>query len=417
MQHIVIITAVYPPEPVVSARMACDLAASLVSQSFSVTVLCPQPSRPIGANYDIYQGKTKPVVSYEEGVKVVRLPSFTSPASRLISRLWESWSFGWHVSQYLASLAHQPNVMYVNAWPLLAQAFICQYACFHGIPFVLQIMDIYPESLVSKLPDIMQLFVTKPLLALDSWVSRSATKVVVISDNMREAYTNNRRIPDDKIVTIPTWQDDSIFAELPERESVCRRYGIPSDLFTFLYLGNIGPVAGVDFLVRAFQETNIENAQLLIIGDGSAKASCVDLVKKLNAKNIHFISDPDAANVPVLQSMAHVCMLPLKKGIGYSSIPSKLHAYLFSAKPIIATVDHDCDTARVIRQARCGWVGASEDLSWLTVKIKDIAEHPIGSLEQIGQCGKNYGLRHFSKTQGVKNLSDIIKKAILSNVE
>ena len=83
-----------------------------------------------------------------------------------------------------------------------------------------------------------------------------------------------------------------------------------------VYLGNIGPVAGVDFLIQAFHRAAIENSQLLIIGDGSAKNKCVEMVDRLRIANARFISDPVVKNVPLIQSMANVCLLPLKRGAG-----------------------------------------------------------------------------------------------------
>lgn len=414
MSSIVIISAVYFPEPVVSARMGQDLARHLVKQDHCVTVICPQPSRPANVDYQRFSKPGSNVISFEEGVEVVRLPSFVAPDSILIPRLKESLSFGRHVCRYLESNGQKPDVLYVNAWPLLAQALIVRYANKNNIPVVLQIMDIYPESLTNKLPALAGKIASKPLLMLDTWVARMASAIVVISENMHRTYSVSRGIPEDRMVTVPTWQDERLFDVHISREDVFRRYGIPEGPFTFLYLGNIGPVAGVDFLIRAFRCACIGFAQLLIVGDGSAKASCVNLVEKLGGSNIYFISDPDADNVPMLQSMAHVCMLPLKHGAGLSSIPSKLPAYMFSAKPVIATVDQNSDTAEVIRRAQCGWVGEPEDLTWLAEKMKEVAGLPPEELECLGQRGKTFGLQNFSRSQGIRQLSDVILATIFN---
>ncbi len=416
MQRITIVSAVYLPEPVVSAQMTNDLAKHLVKLVQSVTVLCPQPSRSLNEDYIQNNKSNFMFETNEEGIKVVRLPSFTASASRLIPRLRESWSFGRHVCQYLATNGRlKPDVMYVNAWPLLAQALIMRYASRNKIPVVLQIMDIYPESLINKLPAIFRKCISVPLTMLDAWIAQIARTVVVISESMRRTYLESRGIPPNRVVTIPTWQDEGMYESSPARMDVCRRYGMPENLFTFLYLGNIGPVAGVGFLIQSFYEASIDSAQLLIVGEGSEKAACMKQAKKLNVANVHFITDPDAANVPILQSMAHVFMLPLKQGAGRSSIPSKLPAYMFSSKPVIATVDLDSDTAQVIRQAKCGWVGEPEDLSWLVDKMREVAGLPKSELERLGQLGKEYGLLHFSKSQGVKQLSEVIMESVSSH--
>lgn len=396
--------------------MSYDIAANLVDRGYNVTVLCPQPSRPVNSNYTQYRMAGSTVVTLEKGAEIVRLPSFAAPRSGLIKRLIESWSFGRHVCRYLEESEHQPDVMYVNAWPLLAQALIIRYAHCHNIPVVLQIMDIYPESLLIKLPAVIRSVVSKPLTMLDAWIARTAHSVVVISERMRSTYTESRQITVGSVVTIPTWQDEALFENILKRSACCSKYGIPLHPFTFLFLGNIGPVAGVDFLINAFAEAGIPDAQLLIVGDGTAKSECLALVKLLNLKNVHFISDSDATNVPVLQGMAHVCMLPMKRGAGMSSIPSKLPSYLFSAKPVIATVDLGSDTARFVHEADCGWVGDAEDSAWLANKMKEVVHLSMEELETIGQRGKKFGLAHFSKSSGVVRLADTIIQAGGGNI-
>jgi glycosyltransferase involved in cell wall biosynthesis len=272
-------------------------------------------------------------------------------------------------------------------------------------------MDIYPESLLEKLPSILRNILSLPLIKLDTWIAQQAQSIVVISDNMRRTYIENRAIPADSVTTIPTWQDEALFVKIYDRISACERYKIPVGLFTFLYLGNIGPVAGVDFLIRAFHDAAIDTAQLVIVGDGSAKADCVKLVEDLNISGIHFVSDPDAANVPLLQSMAHVCLLPMKSGTGMSSIPSKLPAYLFSAKPILATVDPASDTARLIQEAQCGWIGEAENLDWLASKMVEVVAFSDVELKTRGSNGQRFGIKNFSKSHCVEQLAEVVLAA------
>ncbi len=394
-----------------SARMSFDLANCLADQGYGITVLCPQPSRPLNADYSRYKHTDKVVEICENGIKVVRLPSFVAPQSRLLPRMWESFSFGRKVVNYLAAEQKMPTALYVNSWPIFAQAVIAQFARKNGIPMVLQIMDIYPEALTSNLPAVLQSVINSPLKRLDAWIARASVTVVVISENMRRVYTEDRQLPSESVVTIPTWQDEAVFDTIPPRAETCSRYGIPPHLFTFLFLGNIGPVAGVDLLIHAFAEADIPDAQLVIAGDGTAKSDCIKLTNQLKLSRVHFISDPESANVPMLQSMAHVCMLPMKRGAGMSSIPSKLPSYLFSAKPVIATVDNNSDTARFVRKAECGWVGESEDLHWLANTMNEVYKLPMKLLEETGSRGKEYGLAHFSKSAGVVRLAYSIIQA------
>ena len=411
-RNITIISAIYPPEPQVSARMSFDLAHYLAGQGNCVTVVCPQPSRPLNADYNRYANPDSPVETREGKILVVRLPSFAAPHSRLVHRMKESISFGHQVVRYLARQTTNPDVMYVNSWPMFSQAMIAQFARERAVPMVLQIMDIYPEALTHKLPALVRPLISFLPKMLDTWTSRSAAVVVTISGNMRRIYTESRQIRAERVVTIPTWQDEKLFDALIERSHAFKKYDVPEDRFTFLYLGNIGPVAGVDLLIRAFHAADLSNAQLVIVGDGSEKNFCVEEARRLNARNIYFLCDHDVGNVPLLQAMADVCLLPLKRNAGNSSIPSKLPAYLFSAKPVLATVDEECDTAAVIKECNCGWVSPPEDAKSLAAMMTSIAALDRNELARLGSNGRSNALAHFSKAQGVKRLADLVASAI-----
>ncbi|MEI7989698.1 MAG: glycosyltransferase family 4 protein [Chloroflexota bacterium] len=412
MINVAIVSAVFPPEPLVSARLSLDLTIFLADNGAQATVLCPSPSRPVGAKFSGYLEPECVGVVHEAGVDVVRLHSFTAPESGIIGRMRESFSFGRHVCRYLDQHLADVDVVYANTWPLFSQALIACHCARRGIPLVLHIQDIYPESLLSKLPGLFGRVVALPLMALDRWTVRQSARVVVISENMRQTYVQGRGLAPEKVITIRNWVDESRFACLPAREAACEKYNVPENLFTFLYLGNIGPVAGVEGLIEAFHVARLNAAQLVIAGDGSAKAACVELAKRLSVSNIKFISDPDVENVPLIQSLGHIYLLPMRKGAGLSSIPSKLMAYLFSQRPVLATVDAEGDTARCIREANCGWVGEPENVHWLADKMAEVSSIPESALSALGQQGRAYGLRHFSKTEGVTRLGATILEAI-----
>jgi glycosyltransferase involved in cell wall biosynthesis len=405
-----ILSCAYPPEPVVSAQMGRDLALSLAAQGHTVKVVCPSPSRPIGTSYVELKAFTTPLVRMEDGVEVVRVPSFTSPESRLLSRMWESVSFGMHVCRYMKSLQDAPDVVYVNAWPLFAQSVITRFCARRSIPLVLQVMDVYPESLVRKLPPALRWIVERPLLWLDRRIARRANHVVVISGSMLREYAQTRNLPEDKISLIHTWCNSEPYMNMPAREVCHDRYKMDPAKFSFVFLGNIGPVAGVQLLIHAFHSANLPNSQLLIAGDGSAKADCIGLKERLGATGIHFISDPDVHHSPDLLGMANVCLLPMQKGSGSSSIPSKLMAYMLSGRPVIAAVGLESDTGQCIREADSGWVGAAEDMQWLGDKMREVEAMDQVKLVAMGEKGRAYAMRHFSKARGVQRLSSEIER-------
>lgn len=414
---IAIVTAVYPPEPVVSAQNGRDLAVSLAVSGHRVTVICPSPSRPIGADYANLKAKRAPLATMEDGVEVVRLPSFTSPQSRLIPRMRESWSFGSHICRYLGTRQTQPDVVYMNAWPMFSQALVARYCKSRKLQLVMQVMDVYPESLVEKLPRPLRAPIQRPLLSMDRWIARQADRVVLISNSMREHYVRSRRLAPGKAALVHTWIDDAIFRIMPDRVQSAAHYGVPSDLLTFIFLGNIGPVAGVEMLIEAFLDAALPTAQLLVIGDGSSKAACVRLAQELGSGDrVRFISDPDAANVPRLLSLGDVCVLPMRKGAGASSLPSKMMAYMLARKPILASLDEAGDAARCIREVGCGWIVHPDHPAELAFGFRAVHAVDRHALAKMGNAGAAYGAAQFSRATGLARMKGVLETAMASGL-
>lgn len=411
MPHICIINAVYPPEPVVSAQMGRDLADYLAKEGNRVTVLCPYPSRPLGVEYPDFRKSLTARIEIEGGVKVVRLPSYVAPQSSLAARMWESWSFGREACRYLEKQVGDADIVYVNTWPLCSQALIARLCTRLGIPFVLQVQDIYPETLKTKLPKWLGMLILPPLCAWDRRTARLAAKVVVIAPRARSIYAKTRSLSSDRLELIHNWQNERLFLVTHRRGDAARQYSVSATAFSFLYLGNIGPTTDMRSTIRAFAKSSVQNSQLLIIGDGSTKPACVAQTRELGLKSVRFLSCQSPSDVPALQSMADVCLLPLQKGVALNGVPSKLPAYMFSAKPVLATVDAESDTARAISAAQCGWVGEPENVNWLAAKMAEIAALPPSVLEKMGQRGRDYGLAHYSKTEGVRKLADVVLSA------
>ena len=69
---------------------------------------------------------------------------------------------------------------------------------------------------------------------------------------------------------------------------------------------------------------------------------------------------------------SEVLLLSLKKGVAKTALPSKLTAYMLSAKPIIASVDEDSGTADIIKSNKCGWVVEAEN----EIKLIECMKNP-----------------------------------------
>ena len=292
----------------------------------------------------------------------------------------------------------------MNSWPLFSQYFIVKEAKKHNIPSIVHVMDIYPESLTNKI-SIGSGLVQKTLLPIDKYILRNTEKVICISENMKQHLSQSRDLPVSKLHIVHNWQDEESFITFKNNNLTANNDEMP---FTFMYLGNNGPVAGVEFLIQSFVDANIKNSQLIVAGGGSRTEACKKLADRLGATNVKFILVPDG-KVPEIQSKADVMLLPVKKGGAMSSIPSKLPAYMFSAKPIIGSLDEISDTAKAIIDADCGIVVSPENKNELIAAMRNISVWAKSVLEEKGENGFNYAMKYFSRSRNLEKLIRIVK--------
>ena len=395
---ILIISAVFPPEPVVSSRLSHDIAVELSKKNNNVTVLCPKPSRPHGYKFNENIKEFK--------FNIIRQNSFICPSSNFLGRIIESLSFGIHCSKFIKSNSKFVKVIYINSWPLISQFLIVRIAKKYNIPCIIHIQDIYPESLINKLP-IAKSFVYKFLFPIDKYVLKNANLVIAISNKMKEILVTTRNLNSEKVIVVYNWQNELDFISL--RESIPAENNTVSKKINFMYLGNNGPVAGIDFIINSFVKANIINSKLIIAGSGSNTKACIKLVSDLNVNNIEFISVGDGM-VPVIQAKADVLILPVRKNAAFSSIPSKLPAYMFSSKPIIGCLDLESDTAQAIIDSKCGIVVESENEVELVKAL--IRSSKWSESERIlrGNLGYKYAIQNFSKQPNLSSIVNEISK-------
>lgn len=388
-KEILIITAVFPPEPVVSASISYDLALRL-SENYSVTVLCPEPTRPKGMKYKDFQ--------WDKQFKRIVLNSYTCPESSFWGRFKESISFGRATKRYIEKYHKEIACAYINTWPMFAQYLTLDILEKYNIPAILHIQDIYPESMLTRL-GIMGKISKKILCNIDKKKLGKACAFFAISENMKAYLCSTRFFEEQKVYVIRNWQDDRLFSQTNSLK--------PDNKFTFMYVGSISPAAGVPFLIKTFANANLRNTRLVIAGNGSEKQLCMDLAATYQDREISF-KDVTPDTVSSVQAEADILLLPLKKGIGYTASPSKLPAYMFSAKPIIACVDTGSDVENIIKDSNCGWVCQPEDENELKYTMSNVVGLDKIVLKTKGVNARMYALNNFTKNRNLEKMVAVI---------
>ena len=93
--RILVVSPVYPPEPVISAQTSAQIAEALADANHTVTVVTSFPSRPAGKLFPGYRRRLVQRERAKPGLEIVRCFSTISPELRYSaggSRIYRSGS-------------------------------------------------------------------------------------------------------------------------------------------------------------------------------------------------------------------------------------------------------------------------------------------------------------------------------------
>ena len=390
-KHILIISAVFPPEQVTSAFLNYDLARELAKE-YDVTVLRPYPTRPIGANFESVQVN-------DSTFKTVLIDSYTHPESQLIGRFKEAIDFSNKSVAYVKEHHNEIDFIYNDGWQLFGLYIIAKACVKYGIPYIVPIQDIYPECLLTKgsYPGFIKKTILTLLQPLDKYYQKNAVRVRTISDEMADYLSSKRKLPREKYLVVNNWQNDEGFMSLPNPAK--------NDQITFAYVGSINVHANVDLMIKAFAAAKIPDSQFRIYGGGNQKEQCQELVEELGLNNVTF-GFVSRSKIPSVQAEADVLVLALPEGNGNLCLPSKLTSYMLSGKPVLASVDQDSSTKRILEGEGCGKTVVPDDKEALINGFKYFAELTTAEREKMGEKSREFAMAHLTREV---NLSLVIK--------
>lgn len=392
MKKILIVSAVFHPEPLTSAIMNYDLAMKL-AEGNKVTVLRPKPTRPIGKEH-IYDDSSYPF-------KCLTLDSYTHSQSELIGRFRESMSFGHACKRYIHEHKSEIDVVYNDGWQLFGLYIVARECVKYGIPYVVPIQDIYPECLFThkNYPSVATKLISMILNPIDKYYQRHAYKIRTISDEMANYLSETRGVSRDKYLVLDNWQNDEDFTYSP----------ITNEKIVFGYVGSVNAHSNTELIIKAFAKAELPNSELRIYGGGNHKDNCVQLVKYLELKNV-FFDVVEKKKVPNVQSKVNVLVLALPTGNGGLCLPSKMTSYMLSGRPVLASVEESA-TTRYIIEADCGISVEPDDVNALADGFRRFAAM---SLDEQNRLGKNSRLFAETKLMRQSNLPKVLE--VLENV-
>jgi colanic acid biosynthesis glycosyl transferase WcaI len=235
-----------------------------------------------------------------------------------------------------------------------------------GVPFVFNIQDVFPDVAV-ELGAITNPRVIQLASWLERWSYRRSDAVTVLSEDLRDNLVTKIRgtVPDatDRIRVIPNFVDtERIAPRDPEDGTYRSEYGLTGKRVV-MYAGNVGFSQSLDLVIEAArslgERTDTRDVVFVVNGGGSARAQLVDQAADLD--NVVFVDFQPAERLPEVLAAADIHVVPLRRGLARSSVPSKTYSILAAGRPVVAAIDAGTEIPRLLAASGGGLAVAPDD--------------------------------------------------------
>jgi colanic acid biosynthesis glycosyl transferase WcaI len=226
----------------------------------------------------------------------------------------------------------------------------------HRAPLVFNIQDVFPDAAVET-----GAITDRRVIAVATWLERlsyrRADAVTVLSTDMADnVRAKVRPRHGSKVRAIPNFVDtDELHPS--DRATPYRRELAIGDEPVVMYAGNVGYSQSLEMVVAAARA--IPGATFVINGQGAARPQLETAAAGL--PNLRFGDHQPADRLNEVLATGDIHLVPLRRGLGRVSVPSKTYSILAAGRPVVAAIDADSEVNRIVTTTGCGVVVAPDD--------------------------------------------------------
>ncbi|NPA71835.1 MAG: glycosyltransferase family 4 protein [Gammaproteobacteria bacterium] len=381
------------------------LARELVRKGHQVTIIASSFDHATRREIHLLDGEFSQL-EIVDGVRFLwlRTPTYSGNGVR---RVWNMVAFARKVYGLRAvDLGGPPDVIMGSSPHLFAAWAAERLARRYRVPFVLEVRDLWPQSLI----DLGSLSRNHPFVRMleriEKTLYQKASRIVTLLPAAGEHITQKGGNPD-RIVWIPNGVDLRLLPPpSPPNEA---------DTFTLMYAGAHGLANNLDVVLEAAKilqdMPNPPKIKFHLVGDGPYKEYLIQKAKILHLNNVIFSpAIPKNRIYNVLQE-ADAFLLTLRNSpvFRWGVSPNKLFDYMAMARPIIFSATTPADP---VKEAGAGISVPADDPRSLAEAALLLAHMPLKERWEMGLRGRTYVERHHLVPQLAMRLEEILQAAI-----
>lgn len=341
-----------------------------------------------------------PLQETEGGFVWIRTPQYTGNGIGRIFNMF-TYTFRTLIPQTTKSIPSPDIVIGSSVHPFAALA-ACQLARRHRVPFVFEVRDLWPQTLIDMNRLKQGSPITKLLQFIEKWLYTHSEKIIVLLPNAKE-YIEPLGIPSSRIVWIPNGVDLEQFPSFPLQDN---------DFFTLMYFGAHGNANGLENLLHAMNILNEYHGEdlpikLRLVGDGPRKPFLIKLARELDLNNVHFEDPIPKSKIPYLAREADAFIFNLIDSpvFKYGVSSNKLFDFMAASRPIIF-----CCASRnnPVNDAGAGITVKPGDPRSLFNAIVELYKMPFKERRVLGLAARRYVERNHDVDRLALRMTDVL---------
>lgn len=279
----------------------------------------------LASNFGHNQGTH--ISTTDERFRLLWVPAYKDNGSARIAG-WLTFA----AQAFCTGLRTPCDVVFGSSPQILAPAAALGVAKLRHKPFVLEIRDLWPESIVTAGELKAGSAVHRVLVTLESWLYRNASRIVVVTKGWEDhigALGGNV----DHIVVVPNGTDLDDFRVDQTKEELREQYGITG--WTAVFSGGHGPYVGLPLILEAAEQ--LPDVNFLLVGSGTQKQWAIDEAKTKGLTNVEFRDPVPKAELPrILRACdAGIHSIAPQSVFDKGMSPNKLFDYMAAGLPVV----------------------------------------------------------------------------------
>ena len=263
-----------------------------------------------------------------------------------------------------------------------------------GIPFIFEVRDLWPESMVAV--GMKENTAYRALKAIARFLYCRSDRIVTVGNGYKDDIIQRYGTPESKIQVIPNGIDSAHLENPPDIPDLRDHRGW-KDPIVFMDVGTHGMAHGLTALLDAADIVRDEpRIRIALVGDGAEKAALIEYAARLKLDNVAFIDSQPKDRIFSYYNACDVGLVMLRDDPLFKrTLPSKMFEYMGMARPMIVSVGGEAD--KLCADADAGIAVPPGDPQALADALRTAAS-TIDALKQKGLNGQRYALARYSRT-------------------